>query len=76
MREDMLMDVTVIDIGGTHVEILANRHRHFDSGPTLTPGEIVFEVRKFLSNWKSDVVFVGYPGPGSEGDPFRSAFGP
>jgi polyphosphate glucokinase len=66
------MNVLVVDIGGTHVKILAtgqDTHRQFDSGPTLTPGEMVSQVRKLSSDWKYDVVSIGYPGPVLHGRP-------
>ena len=60
------MNVLVIDIGGTHVKVLAtgqDTHREFDSGPTLTPGRMVSQLRKLVADWKYDVVSMGYPGP-------------
>ena len=60
------MNVLVIDIGGTHVKVLAtgqDPHRAFDSGPALTPKRMVSEVRKLVADWKYDVVSIGYPGP-------------
>ena len=60
------MNVLVVDIGGTHVKLLAtgrDTHRQFDSGPTLTPTEMVSQVKKLSSDWKYDVVSIGYPGP-------------
>ena len=60
------MNVLVIDIGGTHVKVLAtgqNAQREFDSGPTLTPKRMVSLVRKLVADWKYDVVSIGYPGP-------------
>src|SRR6266478_955088 len=60
------MNVLVVDIGGTHVKLLATRqdtHRQFDSGPTLTPETMVSQVRKLASDWNYDVVSIGYPGP-------------
>jgi polyphosphate glucokinase len=66
------MKVLVIDIGGTHVKILATRqdvHRQFDSGPTLTPKRMVSQVRKLVVDWKYDVVSIGYPGPVLYGRP-------
>ena len=60
------MNVLVIDIGGTHVKVLATGqagHREFDSSPTLTPRKMVTEVRKLVVNWRYDVVSIGYPGP-------------
>ncbi len=66
------MNVLVVDIGGTHVKILANGQdmpRQFDSGPTLTPKRMVSQVRKLSSGWEYDVVSVGYPGPVLRGRP-------
>ncbi|HXI50706.1 MAG TPA: ROK family protein [Candidatus Saccharimonadales bacterium] len=66
------MKVLAVDIGGTHVKILANgqeTHRQFDSGPTLTPKEMVSQVRKLASDWEYDSVSVGYPGPVLHGRP-------
>src|SRR2546422_76034 len=60
------MNVLVIDIGGTHVKVLAtgqDTHRAFDSGPGLTPKRMVSGVRKLVDDWKYDVVSIGYPGP-------------
>jgi polyphosphate glucokinase len=66
------MNVLVVDVGGTHVKILATgqkAHRQFDSGPKLTPGKMVAQVRKLASDWKYDAVSVGYPGPVLSGRP-------
>src|SRR4030095_8691003 len=66
------MNVLVVDIGGTHVKVLATGqevHREFDSGPALTPKRMVSEVRKLVVDWKYDVVSVGYPGPVLRGRP-------
>jgi polyphosphate glucokinase len=60
------MNVLVIDIGGTHVKVLAtgqDAHREFDSVPALTPKQMVSKVRKLVMDWKYDVVSIGYPGP-------------
>ena len=60
------MNVLVIDIGGTHVKVLAtgqDAHHEFDSGPALTPKRMVSGVRKLVADWKYDVVSIGYPGP-------------
>src|SRR6266480_3966637 len=63
---ELIMNVLVIDIGGTHVKVLAtgqDAHREFDSGPALTPKRMVSGVRKLAADWKYDVVSIGYPGP-------------
>jgi polyphosphate glucokinase len=60
------MNVLAIDIGGTHVKILAtgqNEKRAFESGPDLTPAIMVAGVKKLGEEWKYDVVSIGYPGP-------------
>jgi polyphosphate glucokinase len=60
------MDVLVIDVGGTHVKILATGEddkREFASGPTLTAQQMVSGVQKLARGWKYDVISVGYPGP-------------
>src|SRR5215470_8490811 len=60
------MKVLVIDVGGTHVKVLATGQSEpfkFVSGPTLTAKQMVSEVRKLAGKWKYDVVSIGYPGP-------------
>ena len=60
------MNVLVVDVGGTHVKVLATgRHlrRRFASGPGLTAGEMVAGVKRLARGWKYDVVAIGYPGP-------------
>ena len=60
------MNVLVIDVGGTHVKVLATGHkvhREFDSGPTLTPKQMVAGVRKLVADWKYEAISIGYPGP-------------
>jgi polyphosphate glucokinase len=66
------MNVLAIDIGGTHVKVLATgqkEERKFDSGPTLTPRRMVSGVKRLTKNWKYDVVSIGYPGPVLRGRP-------
>lgn len=60
------MNVLVIDIGGTHVKILATgekERREFASGPKLRPKQMVEQVKKLAGDWKYDAVSIGYPGP-------------
>jgi polyphosphate glucokinase len=59
------MNVLAIDIGGTNVKILATRQKQpriFPSGLTLTPKQMVAEVKKIAGDWKYDLVSIGYPG--------------
>ena len=67
------MKVLVVDVGGTHVKILAtgqeqDRARWFPV-PTLTPQAMVDGVRKLAGDWQYDVVSIGYPGPVVRGLP-------
>jgi polyphosphate glucokinase len=60
------MNVLVVDVGGTHVKILATGQkelREFTSGPTLTAKQMVAGVKKLAGDWKYDAVSIGYPGP-------------
>jgi len=60
------MNILVIDVGGTHVKILASGEkdkREVDSGPTLTARQMVSTVNKLADGWEYDVVSIGYPGP-------------
>jgi polyphosphate glucokinase len=60
------MNVLVIDVGGTHVKILATGQeasRQFASGPSLTPEQMVAGVVKAAEGWTYEAVAMGYPGP-------------
>jgi polyphosphate glucokinase len=66
------MKVLAIDVGGTHVKILATgqrEHREFASGPTLTPRKMIARVKELARDWKYNVVAIGYPGPVLHGRP-------
>ena len=58
------LNVLVVDVGGTHVKILATgqkQHREFPSGPKLTPKQMVAGVKKLTKDWKYNAVSIGYP---------------
>ena len=60
------MKVLVVDVGGTHVKILATGQdtpREFVSGPNLTAKAMVARVKRLAGKWKYDAVSIGYPGP-------------
>ncbi len=66
------MNVLVIDVGGTHVKILAigqKLPRKFVSGPQMTAELMVTGVKKLAGDWKFDHVSIGYPGPVLHGKP-------
>jgi polyphosphate glucokinase len=64
--------ILVVDVGGSHVKILATGQRgprKFVSGPDLTPRQMVAGVKQLARGWKYDVVAMGYPGPVRRGRP-------
>src|SRR5437867_8215943 len=66
------MRVLVVDVGGTHVKVLATGQkapREFPSGPTLTAAQMVAGVKMVAAGWKYDAVSIGYPGPVLHGRP-------
>jgi len=66
------MNVLVVDVGGTHVKILAtgqDEPRRFPSGPLLTAEQMVATVKDLAGEWTYDVVSIGYPGPALQGRP-------
>lgn len=59
------MNVLVIDIGGTHVKLLATGQTEplkLPSGPAMTPQLMVSAVRSATSGWNYGVISIGYPG--------------
>ena len=66
------MKVLVLDVGGTHVKLLASGRRvplKLESGPTLTPRLMVSRVREATAGWSYEAVTLGYPGPVVRGRP-------
>jgi len=66
------MNILVIDVGGTHTKVVATGHPNkvkFDSGPALTPAQMVDGVKALTAGWKFDAVSIGYPGPVVKGRP-------
>lgn len=59
------MNILVIDVGGTHVKVLASGQtepRKFESGPTLTPSRMVEKVKALTADWSYGALSIGYPG--------------
>lgn len=66
------MRILVIDVGGTHVKLLATAHKKLlkiPSGPKMTPAKMVTAVQAATADWKYDAVSIGYPGPVVRGRP-------
>lgn len=60
------MKILVIDVGGTHVKVLASgvkEHRQFPSGKHMTPRKMVAEVKKLTRDWEYDAISIGFPAP-------------
>jgi polyphosphate glucokinase len=58
--------VLVVDVGGSHVKAMLSgerERRRFDSGPDLTPQEMVEGVLGLADGWSFDRVSVGIPTP-------------
>jgi hypothetical protein len=57
------MNIIVIDISGTHVKVLVTGQkvqRQFDSGQDLTPQQMVSKVQQLVTDWKYDVISIGF----------------
>ena len=57
--------ILVIDIGGTHVKLMISRRdkRKFDSGPRITPQQMVVKIKEAIAGWKFNAVSIGFPAP-------------
>ena len=59
------MKILVIDVGGSHVKILATgkaEPRRMVSGSDLNAGAMVAGVKRLAEGWTYDAVAIGYPG--------------
>jgi polyphosphate glucokinase len=66
------MDILVIDVGGTHIKVLATGRKKplkIRSGPKMSAEEMVRAVRRATTDWQYSVVSIGYPGPVLHGKP-------
>lgn len=62
----MTKNVLVVDIGGSHIKVQSSVRRimaKVDSGPGLTPRQMVEGVLGATEDWRYDVISIGYPGP-------------
>ena len=69
---EFAMKILVVDIGGSHVKILATgekTRREFTSGPTMTVEQMVSGARKAAEGWNYEAVSIGYPGVVLHGRP-------
>lgn len=71
------LKVLVIDVGGTHIKVLATGHKtpiEIVSGPKMTPAKMVAAVRGATTDWQYSVASIGYPGPVLHGKPVMEPF--
>ena len=69
--------VLVIDVGGTHIKILATGHktkRETPSGPKMTAQMMCRWVKSATKDWQYDVASIGFPGPVVHGKPVHEPF--
>ena len=55
--------ILVIDVGGTHVKVLASGRREpreIPSGPSMDASGMVAAVKRLTADWRYDVVSIGY----------------
>lgn len=70
-------NVLVVDVGGTHVKVLATGQkepRELESGPRMTASEMVKAVKRLTKGWNYDAVSIGFPGPVVHGRPVREPY--
>ena len=68
----MAQKVLVVDVGGTHLKILASGQRtprKIASGSKMTARLMCNWVKKAAIDWQYDVAAIGYPGLVVHGDP-------
>jgi polyphosphate glucokinase len=73
----MSQRVLVVDVGGTHLKILASGQqtpRKVASGRNMTAPLMCTWVRKAASDWPYDVAAIGYPGPVVHGRPTHEPY--
>jgi len=65
MSKKLPRRVLAIDVGGSHVKMRVSgrrEEREFESGPGMTPRQMVAGIRKLTGDWLYDAVSIGYPG--------------
>jgi polyphosphate glucokinase len=64
-------DASSADVGsnGDGGAAAASEPARIDSGPTLTPDQMVAGIKQVGADWQYDVISIGYPGPVVDGRP-------
>lgn len=69
--------VLVIDVGGTHVKLMASgqrEERRIPSGSKMTAAKMARAVKRLARGWQYDSVSIGYPGPVIHGRPVHEPY--
>ena len=69
--------VLVIDVGGTHIKVLAtgqDEERKIPSGSKMTARTMVRDVKRATTGWEYGLVSIGYPGPVIHGRPLHEPY--
>ena len=69
--------VLVIDVGGTHVKVMAtgqSEERRIPSSSKMTAAKIARDVKRLAKGWQYDCVSIGYPGPVIHGHPVHEPY--
>jgi predicted NBD/HSP70 family sugar kinase len=69
--------VLVINVGGTHVKVLATGQRDerkILSGSSMTASKMVRDIKRVTKNWEYGLVSIGFPGPVIHGCPLHEPY--
>jgi len=69
--------VLVIDVGGTHVKVMATgqrEERRIPSGSKMTAAKMVRDIERLAKGWQYACVSIGYPGPVIHGHPVHEPY--
>ena len=66
--------ILVVDIGGTHVKLMMQRHKQrvFDSGSRMRPRDFIKRLKANTGDWEFDQISIGFPAPIRDGKIIRS----
>jgi len=57
--------ILAIDMGGSNVKVMISRaqRRKFQSGPEMTPPDMVAQIESLVQDWSFDAISMGFPSP-------------
>jgi len=57
--------ILVIDIGGSNVKVMISRaqRRKFQSGPEMSPPDMVAQIESLVQDWTFEGIAMGFPSP-------------